>query len=120
MNSKRLLSSLISFSKFSSNSEADTFKIRDILRQARVFTNADVVEYSKVSYDSNPLHFDTQCAQNAGFPDRIVHGMLVASLFPRIISSHFVSFSWNSLCFTFDPLCVLSSMWMGFCVSLLR
>uniref|UniRef100_A0A803MV58 Uncharacterized protein n=1 Tax=Chenopodium quinoa TaxID=63459 RepID=A0A803MV58_CHEQI len=37
----------------------------------------------------NPLHFDTECAQIAGFQDRLVHGMLVASLFPRIISSHF-------------------------------
>lgn len=64
-------------------------KIGDILRQKRVFTNTDVVEYSKVSYDSNPLHFDTQSARNAGFQDPLVHGMLVASLFPRIISTHF-------------------------------
>lgn len=89
MNSMRLLSRLISSAKFSSNVEAKTLKVDDILRQTRVFTNADVVEYSKVSHDSNPLHFDTQCAQNAGFRDRIVHGMLVASLFPQIISSHF-------------------------------
>uniref|UniRef100_A0A7C9DWN0 3-hydroxyacyl-[acyl-carrier-protein] dehydratase n=1 Tax=Opuntia streptacantha TaxID=393608 RepID=A0A7C9DWN0_OPUST len=59
MNSKRLLSSLISFSKFSSNSEADAFKIGDILRQTRVFTNADVVEYSKPGavYVSQSLQF---------------------------------------------------------------
>ena len=93
MNSMRLLSRLISSAKFSSNVEAKTLKVDDILRQTRVFTYADVVEYSKVSHDSNPLHFDAQCAQNAGFRDRIVHGMLVASLFPQIISSHFVSFS---------------------------
>ncbi|WCJ41066.1 (R)-specific enoyl-CoA hydratase [Euphorbia peplus] len=37
----------------------------------------------------NPLHFDSEFARNAGFNDRIVHGMLVAALFPRIIASHF-------------------------------
>lgn len=47
MNSMRLLSRLISSAKFSSNVEAKTLKVDDILRQTRVFTNADVVEYSK-------------------------------------------------------------------------
>lgn len=89
MISKRLASSFLSSFKFSSTAEAPGLQIGDILRLTRVFKSADVVDYSKVSYDSNPLHFDTQCAQNAGFQDRIVHGMLVASLFPRIISSHF-------------------------------
>ncbi|XP_057545059.1 uncharacterized protein LOC130824179 [Amaranthus tricolor] len=61
----------------------------DILQQRRIFTNEDVVEYSKVSQDSNPLHFDDEFAKTPGFQGRIVHGMLVASLFPQIISSHF-------------------------------
>lgn len=63
----------------------------DILRQTRIYSSEDVLEYSKVSHDSNPVHFDPQFARNAGFDDRLVHGMLVAALFPRIISSHFVS-----------------------------
>ncbi|KAJ6330911.1 hypothetical protein OIU76_009494 [Salix suchowensis] len=61
----------------------------DTLRQTRIFTNEDVTEYSKASLDSNPLHFDSELARNAGFEDRLVHGMLVAALFPRIIASHF-------------------------------
>ncbi|GLT37277.1 hypothetical protein SLA2020_116060 [Shorea laevis] len=64
-------------------------KIGDILRQTRIFSNEDVCQYSKVTCDVNPLHFDKESARNAGFEDRLVHGMLVASLFPLIISSHF-------------------------------
>lgn len=61
----------------------------DVLRKARVFTEEDVLQYSKVSCDSNPLHADAVAARNVGFEGPLVHGMLVASLFPHIISSHF-------------------------------
>ncbi|KAI4308282.1 hypothetical protein L6164_031372 [Bauhinia variegata] len=61
----------------------------DFLRQTRIFTDEDVLQYSKVSHDCNPLHFDSDSARNVGFEGRLVHGMLVASLFPQIISSHF-------------------------------
>ncbi|KAF5447122.1 hypothetical protein F2P56_032694 [Juglans regia] len=72
-----------------SSSALNILKTGDILRETRVFTDEDVLEYSKVSHDSNPLHFNSELARNAGFEDRLVHGMLVAALFPRIISSHF-------------------------------
>ncbi|KAA8550431.1 hypothetical protein F0562_002115 [Nyssa sinensis] len=75
--------------RFSSSLAPHILKTGDILRQTRIFSSLDTLEYSKLSHDSNPLHFDTKCAQNAGFEDRVVHGMLVAALFPRIISSHF-------------------------------
>jgi hydroxyacyl-ACP dehydratase HTD2-like protein with hotdog domain len=74
-----------------SSSALNILKTGDILRQRRVFSNEDVLQYSKVTHDSNPLHFDSDLARNAGFEDRLVHGMLVAALFPQIISSHFVS-----------------------------
>ncbi|KAG9131128.1 hypothetical protein Leryth_025566 [Lithospermum erythrorhizon] len=60
-----------------------------LLKLSRTFSESDVTQYSKLSLDSNPLHFDAVCARDAGFEDRIVPGMLVASLFPRIIASHF-------------------------------
>ncbi|KAF3796306.1 R-specific enoyl-CoA hydratase [Nymphaea thermarum] len=62
----------------------------DVLRRWRVFTPADVDAYSKVSHDTNPVHFDADLARLFGFRDRVVHGMLVASLFPNVIASHFV------------------------------
>ncbi|BBH04924.1 Thioesterase superfamily protein, partial [Prunus dulcis] len=68
---------------------ASFLRTGDTLKLSRIFTSEDVLEYSKVSHDSNPLHFDSESARNAGFEDRLVHGMLVAALFPKIISSHF-------------------------------
>ncbi|KAK8288523.1 hypothetical protein V6Z11_D07G127800 [Gossypium hirsutum] len=74
---------------FSSSSSSGVLKIGDVLRQTRTFSNDDVGQYSKLSHDVNPLHFDSESARAAGFEDRLVHGLLVASLFPWIISSHF-------------------------------
>lgn len=74
-----------------SSSAPSLLKVGDVLKQTRTFSDEDVLEYSKVTYDSNPMHFDSESARNAGFEDRLVHGMLVAALFPRILSYHFVS-----------------------------
>ncbi|CAJ1971191.1 unnamed protein product [Sphenostylis stenocarpa] len=60
-----------------------------VLRKARAFTEEDVLQYSKVSFDSNPLHSESAAAKDVGFEGPLVHGMLVASLFPHIISTHF-------------------------------
>ncbi|KAL5708565.1 hypothetical protein ACHQM5_019349 [Ranunculus cassubicifolius] len=74
---------------FSSSSTLCSLKIGDILKESRIYTETDVLNYSKLTNDTNPLHFDSQFAQNSGYKDRIVHGMLIASLFPRIIASYF-------------------------------
>lgn len=68
-----------------------TLKVGDVLREARVFSSEDVKSYAEVSHDWNPLHFDQESARKAGFESCLVHGMLVSSMFPRIISAHFVS-----------------------------
>ncbi|KAF4354633.1 hypothetical protein F8388_009624 [Cannabis sativa] len=64
-------------------------KVGDSLKHTRIFSNEDLVKYAKVTFDDNPVHFDTESARNAGFEDRLVHGMLVSSLFSRILSSNF-------------------------------
>ncbi|XP_042496869.1 (R)-specific enoyl-CoA hydratase [Macadamia integrifolia] len=74
---------------FSLSTASRVLRIGDVLRQSRRFSDADVLEYSKLSHDFNPLHCDSESARDAGFEDRLVHGMLVASLFPRTIASHF-------------------------------
>ncbi|KAH7864385.1 hypothetical protein Vadar_029007 [Vaccinium darrowii] len=92
MLSRRILQKMLTkplVSSFSCSGFSSLSVAGDILKQARVFASSDVLEYSKLSLDSNPLHFDLESAQKAGFEDRLVPGMLVASLFPRIIASHF-------------------------------
>ncbi|KAL1307758.1 hypothetical protein HN51_049657 [Arachis hypogaea] len=82
-------SKTLSLRQFSSSTTPQVLRPGDILRQSRLFTEEDVTQYSKVSHDSNPLHTDPVAARDVGFEGPLVHGMLVASLFPRIISSHF-------------------------------
>lgn len=79
--------------RFFTSATPQVLKPGDVLRKARLFSEEDVLQYSKVSCDSNPLHTDSAAARNVGFEGPVVHGMLVASLFPHIISSHFVSFT---------------------------
>ncbi|XP_034602552.1 3-hydroxyacyl-[acyl-carrier-protein] dehydratase, mitochondrial [Setaria viridis] len=61
------------------------------LRERRCFTEADVAAYAAVSGDRNPVHLDDAVARElCGFQrGRVVHGMLVASLFPSIIAASF-------------------------------
>lgn len=92
MNRKILNDTMFLCSRFNSSlPSSSVLEVGDVLKKTRVFSDKDVFEYSKVSGDSNPIHFDSESAKAAGFQDRLVHGLLVASLFPRIISSHFVS-----------------------------
>lgn len=50
--------------------------------------NSEHIEaYGHVSDDFNPIHFDTKAAQLAGFPNRIVHGMLVMGLCTKLVSA---------------------------------
>lgn len=53
--------------------------------------DAELIEaYGLISNDLNPIHFDTKAAQFAGFPNRIVHGMLVMGLCTKLVS-HWIS-----------------------------
>ncbi|ESW13150.1 hypothetical protein PHAVU_008G171900 [Phaseolus vulgaris] len=45
----------------------------DVLRKARAFTEEDVLQYSKVSFDSNPLHIESAAAKDVGFKPGAVY-----------------------------------------------
>lgn len=60
-------------------------KIGDKASLSKVFTEEDVIRFSKISADTNPLHLDERYASSTVFGKRIVHGMLVASLFSALI-----------------------------------
>ena len=55
---------------------------------ARVFDRDDVQTYAALTGDSNEVHLDHDAAVRAGFKGTLVHGMLVASLFSRIMGMH--------------------------------
>ncbi len=52
----------------------------------RKLTQNDILLFSKVSGDENPVHLDEEYAQQTIFGRRIAHGMLTASLISAVIA----------------------------------
>ncbi len=65
----------------------ENLKIGDHCSLSKKFTEADVIGFSKVSGDVNPAHLDESYAKTTIFKTRIVHGMLVGSLFSAILGT---------------------------------
>lgn len=59
----------------------DQFNIGDtFVSPSRTVTETDVVNFTGVSWDINPLHTNAEFAKGTPFGERIAHGMLVASM----------------------------------------
>jgi 3-hydroxybutyryl-CoA dehydratase len=52
---------------------------------SKTITEADIVLFSGISGDHNPLHVDSEAAGRSRFGERIAHGMLTASLLCRVL-----------------------------------
>ena len=53
-----------------------------------VISESMMEEFAKMSGDYNPHHMDESYARKTRFKKRICHGMLLASLFSRLIGMH--------------------------------
>ena len=60
-------------------------EIGDTASISNVFEERDVFKFAEVSKDSNPIHLDPATAKQSIFGRRVVHGMLVASLFSGLL-----------------------------------
>jgi 3-hydroxybutyryl-CoA dehydratase len=54
---------------------------------AKTITEADILLFSAVSMDTNPLHTDAEFAKTTRFGERIAHGMLSASLISAVLGT---------------------------------
>ena len=63
----------------------NTLKVGDRASLSKVFTEEEVFQFAEISTDKNPLHLDKDFGKSSIFGQRIVHGMLVASLFSGLI-----------------------------------
>ncbi len=62
-------------------------KIGDKANIVKQFTEQDVIEFSKISLDINPIHLDKFYAQNSIFKKTICHGFLTGSLISAVIAN---------------------------------
>ncbi|HEV7348289.1 MaoC family dehydratase [Telluribacter sp.] len=56
------------------------------------FTQADVEAFAQVTGDNNPLHLDSDFAAATPFKRPIIHGMLGASVFTKVLGTEFPGF----------------------------
>lgn len=63
-------------------------KIGDIFRVERTFTADDVARFAQLSGDFSPLHMDENYAATTEFGGRVVHGMLLATLFSQLVGMY--------------------------------
>jgi len=63
----------------------DQIKLGDSAFQVKLITEKDIELFGEVTNDYNPLHFDSEYAAKTMFKKRISHGMLVGSLFSKVI-----------------------------------
>ncbi len=66
----------------------DSIQIGDSAEFTQIWNDSDVVRFAELSGDHNPLHMDAEYAETTQFKNRIVHGMLVASSFSKLLGMH--------------------------------
>ena len=54
-----------------------SIKIGSKASLSKVFSQADIEKFAKLSLDDNAIHLDADAARKAGFEKQIVHGLLV-------------------------------------------
>lgn len=64
-------------------------KTGDTFEQTFQYTQADVETFAEVTKDKNPIHLDEEYAAQTSFGKRIIHGMLSASIFSKILAMDF-------------------------------
>lgn len=53
----------------------------------KIFSEKDVITFSEISLDKNPVHLDPEYAETTIFKKPIVHGFLVSSLISAVIGT---------------------------------
>lgn len=63
-------------------------KVGQVIEFERLVTEEMVNKFAELTEDYNPLHTDEKYAKTTRFKERIVHGMLLGSLFSTLVGMH--------------------------------
>ena len=66
----------------------EDIKVGDTYSFEVQITEKMMEEFAALSGDYNPLHMEEGFARHRGFPGRVVHGVLMVSLFSRLVGMH--------------------------------
>lgn len=65
----------------------EDIKIGDKASLTRTITEEEIITFSKISGDNNPLHLNEEYAKNTIFKERIAHGILVSGLISAVLGT---------------------------------
>ncbi len=61
--------------------------LNSVFEFVNTFSDEDVVAFANLSQDNNPIHLDEEYAGNSIFKRRVVHGVLIVSMFSKIFGT---------------------------------
>lgn len=75
-------------SQFWSHPQSRSLHAGQVFSLSRTFSEQDLVQFSALTGDSNPLHLDPDFARTTAFSRPIVHGVLVNGLISALLGSN--------------------------------
>lgn len=66
----------------------DSIKVGEMVEFNKQITAEDVEKFATLTGDFNPLHMDSDYALTTLFGERIIHGMLLGSLFSTLVGMY--------------------------------
>ncbi len=66
---------------------SEELRIGDRASISKTITEADLIMFAGISFDHNPLHMNKEFAKTTRFGERIVHGLLTASLISAVLGT---------------------------------
>ena len=62
-------------------------ELGDTVSYKKIITEKDIEMFGEITGDYNPAHFDEEYASKTIFKKRIAHGMLIGSLFSKLLGT---------------------------------